>query len=134
MPPNIKLTRSQFSVIVLESKHEDMYGNEKIIYVGQACEWDLTAQGNTLEECRENLEHVLITQNVLILDHGEKGATPSEAPEYIQRVKTSGDYLIYIEPKWIELFGYDRVPIVARWNIDLSELNFKVLDKEGKEL
>lgn len=129
MKHGIPLARSKFTAICIEEPWYDPDANfgegaMGVIYYAQALEWRLGAQGVTLEECKQNLKHVLITQNYLAYEYPD--AEPiSESDEEWQRVKTSGTHLVHTKPYWKECLGYDRVKIVARWEIDIDDGDWK---------
>jgi hypothetical protein len=124
----IPLRRSKFTAVVGKEPYKDDFGVVKYVYFAMVLEWHLCASGETLEKCRKNLEHVLITQNAIFVEYPDT-QEPSPAHEDYQRVKTSGTHIVHSDVKFYRYFGYDRIEIVDRWEIDLEKLEWKVVMK-----
>lgn len=116
--------RDEFRVLVLETKHGDVY-ERTVSYVAVALEQYTCTSGDTLEECRENIEYLLVAQRALMMQFPDSPPIMC-APEDYQRLRNSGDWHEPVDPKWAAFCGRNRV--VCRWDIDLRKTRYKIVD------
>lgn len=120
-----------FRIIIIQEKHNFLnpstYKDEIItIYVGQALEWDICAQGNSITEVMDNIEALLVGQKLL---NNTKKYKIKPAPEEWQRIRNSGANMRFIRKDFIEAFGIESYPIVDRRDIDINKSKFLIKDK-----
>lgn len=97
------------------------------IFIAIGLERYLVSQGSTIEEARRELENLLVVQE--ILDSNPASAGVKAAPEDYQRVRDKGDYIIHSNKFWAERCGV--MPIIARFDIDMSTLKFTLTKADG---
>ncbi len=117
----------QFRILVLKSRIGEEWEG-KFLFCGVALELYTVAQGETLEECRHNIERQLFCCQVIFNDKG--GPLPGPAPEDYQRLRNSGDWHESVDPGWKHFCG--RNEIVARWDIDLTKTKWRAVPRAGE--
>ncbi len=117
-----------FRALVLQSTVGEDW-NRQTCYVAVVLEVYITAQGQTLEECRRSIEQVLFSQKVICEDFN--CGWPGPAPEDYQRLRNSGDWHESVSPEWKTFCGRNQV--VARWDIDLSKTKWKAVRRDDQE-
>jgi len=115
---------SQFRVLVLQ----ELVGLD-IYYVAVALERYVVAQALTLEELRPGIERLLAKQKWLDDANGTMPYKP--APESYQRLRNRGERHIEPNARWRKALGEDGLPIVARWDIDVTKSAWQAEQKHG---
>ena len=121
-----------FRVIVVKETYEHVSTQTSqketlIIYYAQVLEWDIGAQGKTIEEALERVEKLIFRQQMSYdTEHGTFKIGP--AAEEWQRVRNIGKEMIHVSKEYREAFGEERFPIVLRKDIDMSKTKLKYKD------
>lgn len=97
------------------------------MYCAVAMEWYQTAQGDTPEKAVQSLEHCMMGNAAIKLEHPSHEIGP--APEDYQRVATSGDIFISSHKGWNDVFGQRKWPIVARGVLDMEQSKMRLVMK-----
>lgn len=90
-----------------------------------ALEWYVVGTGDTIEAALRQLELQVIATAVIHTEYPDT-APPKPAPEDYQRLATSGDRHIFVNPVWRELVGEDGLPVVHRATIDMLQSQAQV--------
>lgn len=123
---------SVFRVVVIkETMHwkDEPTGRqmERYAYVAVAMEWHLAAQGDSVAEALEHLQHVLMTQAYLVSQRPE--AMPKPAPEDWQRIATSGTHHRCADQAWAQFQAPGGTPVAHRCTIDMGQSSLRLVPK-----
>lgn len=124
-PKHVSMGRDDLGHLVMK----ETPNKNETVYVAIALEHYVVSQGPDLDDLREEMEQLLVVQEHLDANPIDVNHKPSgPAPEDYQRMRNFGDKIIHADKFWREKIG--SPPIVARWDIDISKSDWKVVNEE----